>query len=130
MRPERIAGASALIVCAAPAIVHWRDRRGVVAVLAAIVPLAVFLAVDPGGGWRRGYFDGQLLASASGARGGGVGAWWFPLAVVVRRFWPGFPFLIVALVAGAPEPAHPAPALHLRAGPRRALPAGAEMGKP
>jgi len=92
-----IKGPFGLLPLLSAAIVRWRDRRGVLAVLAAIVPLALFLAVDPGGGWRDGYLHDQLLASASGARGGGVGAWWFPLAVVVRRFWPGFPFLIVAL---------------------------------
>jgi len=92
-----IKGPFGLLPLLCVAMVRWRERRAALAVLGAMVPLAVFLAVDPGGEWRTGYLHGQLLASASGGRGAGVGAWWFPLAVVVRRFWPGFPFLIVAL---------------------------------
>jgi len=73
------------------------DRRALLAVAAAVSPLALFLWIDPGGGWRSGYLHGQLLASASGARADGVTAWWFPLRVVAGRFWPGLPFALWGL---------------------------------
>jgi 4-amino-4-deoxy-L-arabinose transferase-like glycosyltransferase len=85
------------LVCVAA--VRLREWRAAAAVGAAIVPVAIFLAVDPGGGWRTGYLEAQLLASVTGGRADGIAAWWFPLAVVARRFWPGFPFLLLALWA-------------------------------
>jgi 4-amino-4-deoxy-L-arabinose transferase-like glycosyltransferase len=92
-----IKGPFGLLPFACVAAMRVRDWRALAAVAAAIAPLVLFLAVDPGGGWRTGYFQAQLLGSAAGGRGDGVGAWWFPLAVVARRFWPGFPFLLVAV---------------------------------
>jgi hypothetical protein len=94
-----IKGPFGLLPLACVGAVRLRDWRAPAAVAAAIVPFALFLAVDPGGGWRSGYFEGQLLASAAGGRGDGVAAWWFPLAVVARRFWPGLPFLLLAVWA-------------------------------
>ena len=92
-----IKGPFGLLPLLCVAIARWRDRRGALAVMAAVLPLALFLAIDPGGGWRSGYLHGQLFASATGARGAGAGAWWFPLAVVGGRFWPGFPFVALAV---------------------------------
>jgi hypothetical protein len=70
--------------------------RGALACLAAIVPAAIFLLHDRAGSgsWWHGYVEQQLLASASGARLDGVVAWWFPLAVIAGRFWPGLPFAV------------------------------------
>ncbi|MBS2024765.1 MAG: hypothetical protein JST92_20405 [Deltaproteobacteria bacterium] len=68
--------------------------RGAIACAAAAVPLALFLWADASlgdGSWAEGYGRGQLLASATGARRDGVTAFWFPLAVVAGRFWPGLP---------------------------------------
>jgi 4-amino-4-deoxy-L-arabinose transferase-like glycosyltransferase len=73
------------------------DRRALLAVVAAALPLALFLGIDPSGGWRSGYLHGQLLASASGARADGVTSWWFPLRVIVGRFWPGLPIALLGL---------------------------------
>jgi 4-amino-4-deoxy-L-arabinose transferase-like glycosyltransferase len=92
-----IKGPFGLLPLACVALTRLRDWRAPAAVAAAIVPVAVFLAVDPAGGWRTGYLQAQLLASAAGTRGDGVAAWWFPLAVIARRFWPGFPFLLLAM---------------------------------
>jgi hypothetical protein len=78
-------------------VVAARRGRGWPALLGAAAPLAIFLALDPAGGWRTAYLQGQLLASATGARGDGVTAWWFPLAVIARRFWPGLPFALYGL---------------------------------
>jgi hypothetical protein len=94
-----VKGPFGLLSLACVAAVRIRDWRALAAVAAAAVPFAVFLAVDPAGGWRGGYLQGQLLASAAGGRADGIAAWWFPLAVVARRFWPGFPFLLVAVWA-------------------------------
>jgi hypothetical protein len=91
-----IKGPFGLLPLACVAVTRVRDWRAAAAVVAATVPLVLFLALDPAGGWRTGYLEAQLLASASGGRADGVAAWWFPLAVVARRFWPGFPFLLLA----------------------------------
>ena len=94
-----IKGPFGLLPLACVAATRVRDWRAPAAVAAAVLPLAVFLTVDPAGGWRSGYLHAQLLASAAGSRGDGVATWWFPLAVVARRFWPGFPFLLLAVWA-------------------------------
>ena len=73
-----------------------RLARGLVALLAAALPLALFLALADAS-WREGYLRDQLLASATGARSDGVTAFWFPLRVVVGRFWPGLPLVLVGL---------------------------------
>lgn len=72
-------------------------RRGFWTLPAAVAPLGLFLLADPAGGWRTHFLFDQLLASATGARADGVAAWWFPLAVVARRFWPGLPFALYGL---------------------------------
>ena len=100
-----IKGPFGLLPIASVAAARLHDRRAAVAVAAAILPLVVFLAIDPAGGWRSGYLQGQLLASAAGHRPDGVTAWWFPLAIVARRFWPGFPFLLLAVWASRRNPA-------------------------
>jgi 4-amino-4-deoxy-L-arabinose transferase-like glycosyltransferase len=82
------------LVCVALA---RRRIPGAVAVLAACIPLAVFLLIDPGSSWRSGYLHPQLLASATGARSDGRTEWWFLLYVVVGRFWPGLPFAVLGL---------------------------------
>jgi 4-amino-4-deoxy-L-arabinose transferase-like glycosyltransferase len=79
------------LVCVALA---RKRAAGAAAVIAACLPLAIFLLVDPGDSWRSGYLHGQLLASASGARTEGHTEWWFLPAVIAGRFWPGLPFLL------------------------------------
>lgn len=74
---------------------------GGVSVLLAIVPLTAFLLWDRtwgDGSWWAGYVQGQLLASASGARTDGTFAWWYPLQTLSQRFWPGFALVVVGLV--------------------------------
>jgi hypothetical protein len=90
-----IKGPYGLLPLACAALARLSNPRLIVASVISVVPLAVFLLIDPGGGWRSGYLHGQLLASATGARSDGVSAWWFLLAVIVRRFWPGLPFAVV-----------------------------------
>ncbi len=70
--------------------------RGALASLVAVVPLAAFLEWDRrhGSSWWNGYLRDQLLASATGQRADGVTRWWFPLAVIAGRFWPGLPFTL------------------------------------
>ncbi len=70
--------------------------RGSLALLAATLPMALFLALA-GTSWRQGYLRDQLFASATGARSDGVTVFWFPLRVVVGRFWPGLPLLAFGL---------------------------------
>ena len=80
----------------------WRRLLlGGLAAALALLPVAAFLAWDAlrgDGSWWVGYGQHQLLASAAGARTDGATAWWFPLATIARRFWPGFPLLLAALV--------------------------------
>jgi hypothetical protein len=83
------------LACAASAKI--RNPKAALAVAGAAVPLALFLFVDPGGGWRENYLYGQLLASASGQRADGIHLWWFPFSVIARRFWPGLPFVLLGL---------------------------------
>jgi 4-amino-4-deoxy-L-arabinose transferase-like glycosyltransferase len=78
-------------------IVKARDWRATAAMVGAVLPLAIFLLVDPSGGWREGYLKGQLLGSASGVRTDGVSSWWYLPAVIAGRFWPGLPFLALGL---------------------------------
>ncbi|HET9450879.1 MAG TPA: glycosyltransferase family 39 protein, partial [Aggregicoccus sp.] len=79
----------------------WRRLlAGGLAAALALLPVAAFLArnhVAGDGSWWEGYGRHQLLASASGARADGALQWWFPLTTIARRFWPGFPLLLVAL---------------------------------
>ena len=73
---------------------------GAAASVAAALPTAALLLLDRfagGGTWWHGYFEAQLAASATGARYDGIGAWWFPLRVVVGRFWPGMVLVPLAL---------------------------------
>ena len=78
------------LACVALAMGPRAWLRGALACVAAVVPLAFFLWSEPS--WQQGYLQAQLVASASGARLDGVLAWWFPLAVIAGRFWPGLPF--------------------------------------
>ena len=89
-----VKGPFGLLPLACICLVKARNWRAIAAALAAVVPLGVFLLVDPSGGWREGYLRHQLLASATGARTDGVSAWWYLLAVIAGRFWPGLPFLV------------------------------------
>lgn len=84
------------IACVALGLGPRAALRGALACTAAVVPLAVFLWLDrrQGGDWWGGYFQQQLLASATGERNDGVTLWWFPLLVIAGRFWPGLPFAI------------------------------------
>jgi 4-amino-4-deoxy-L-arabinose transferase-like glycosyltransferase len=91
-----VKGPFGLLPLACAALTRARDPRATIAVVAAMIPLALFLIVDPGGGWRESYLHGQLLASASGTRGDGISLWWFPFAVIAGRFWPGLPFVLLA----------------------------------
>jgi 4-amino-4-deoxy-L-arabinose transferase-like glycosyltransferase len=92
-----VKGPYGLLPLACVAVARLPDVRLIAAAILAAVPLAVFLLIDPAGGWRSGYLLGQLLASATGARSDGVGAWWFLPAVILRRFWPGLPFAALGL---------------------------------
>jgi hypothetical protein len=92
-----IKGPFGLLPLACAATFRIRDRRATLSVLAATVPLGLFLLLDPGGGWRDGYFREQLLKSAGGARSDGIALWWLPFSVIARRFWPGLPFVLFGL---------------------------------
>jgi hypothetical protein len=92
-----IKGPFGMVPLGAVALARLPRWRGPAAVAAATLPLCLFLVLDPAGGWRDGYLRNQLLASAGGARSDGVILWWFPVSVVVRRFWPGVPFLLLGL---------------------------------
>jgi hypothetical protein len=72
-----------------------RPLKPALAVVLAVAPLALFLAIDPGGGWREHYLRAQLLGSAAGSRTDGLALWWLPFAVIARRFWPGLPFVLL-----------------------------------
>jgi 4-amino-4-deoxy-L-arabinose transferase-like glycosyltransferase len=74
-----------------------RPLKAAVATAAAVLPAAVFVLCDPGGGWREHYWRAQILGSASGMRGGGIALWWFPWAVIAGRFWPGLPFALAGV---------------------------------
>ena len=89
-----VKGPFGLLPLAAFVLVSRLPWRGVLAAGCACLPLAIFLWADPGGGWRDGYLRAQLFASASGARTDGVTSFWFPLAVIAGRFWPGLPFAL------------------------------------
>jgi 4-amino-4-deoxy-L-arabinose transferase-like glycosyltransferase len=89
-----IKGPFGLLPLACVCLVKARNWRAIAAVLAAVVPLGIFLLVDPSGGWREGYLRHQILASATGVRTDGVSAFWHLPAVIARRFWPGLPFLV------------------------------------
>jgi 4-amino-4-deoxy-L-arabinose transferase-like glycosyltransferase len=73
---------------------------GALAVLLAVIPVAAFLVLDNahGGSWYRGYLVAQLTASARGSRQDGVFLWWFPVRVIVGRFWPALLGVFVAVV--------------------------------
>jgi 4-amino-4-deoxy-L-arabinose transferase-like glycosyltransferase len=73
----------------------------------AAVPVAAFLLQDKlwgQGTWWKGYFDVQLLASATGERGDGLEPAWFPFATVAARFWPGLPLVAMGLLRAAGWP--------------------------
>jgi 4-amino-4-deoxy-L-arabinose transferase-like glycosyltransferase len=69
----------------------------------AVLPPLAFLAGDHlwlGGAWWDHYVLGQVVASAAGARRGHLG----PFALLetnLWRFWPGLPFVALALVRAA-----------------------------
>lgn len=80
-----------------------RAVRSAVMFLLACLPLAAFLGWDlgwNGGAWWTGYVKDQLLASALGGRDDGVLAWWYPLASIAGRFWPGLPLVVVGAIFG------------------------------
>jgi 4-amino-4-deoxy-L-arabinose transferase-like glycosyltransferase len=89
---------------------------GVAAVLGAL-PVTGFLLWDHFAGpdqWWAGYVQRQVLASATGARTDGKMFFWFPFYTVSRRFWPGFPLVLLGawvvlrrLRAGRREPGSP-----------------------
>lgn len=66
----------------------------------ALAPAALFFGYDAaalGGSWWRGYVQGQVLASATGARLDGNPSHLGPLRYVAGGFWPGLPFALFAL---------------------------------
>lgn len=99
-----IKGPFGLLPLACVCLVKARDWRATAAVAGAVAPFAVFLLVDPSGGWRGGYLETQILASAAGSRADGLSAWWYLLAVIVGRFWPGLPFLLAGLWRARKDP--------------------------
>lgn len=60
---------------------------GALAMVLSVTPAMLFLRTHPD--WWSGYFEQQLLASASGARADGVLSWYFPLEKLAARYWPG-----------------------------------------
>jgi len=79
----------------------WRPvLRGMLGALLACIPLVAFLLLDRlaiHGGWWDGYLRNQVLASAFGNRPDGSTEWWFPLATIAGRFWPGMALVGVAV---------------------------------
>jgi 4-amino-4-deoxy-L-arabinose transferase-like glycosyltransferase len=76
------------------ACVVMRKPLGLLVAAAATLPALLFLYIDDS--WWRGYVVDQLLASATGARTDGQTAFYLPLRVLVGRFWPGLPLLVLA----------------------------------
>lgn len=96
--------AAALLIAAQGRGAILREPRSwLVAALGTALPPLTFLTFDHfslGGAWWNHYVLGQVLGSALGRRGGYVG----PFALLhtnVGRFWPGLPFVGVALVRAA-----------------------------
>jgi 4-amino-4-deoxy-L-arabinose transferase-like glycosyltransferase len=88
----------------------WVDRSkrmlwlGAITVVVAVLPAAVFLLVDRYLGtatWWDGYLNKQVMASALGGREDGHFNWWFPLASIAGRFWPGLPFVALGAAYAA-----------------------------
>lgn len=86
----------------------WADRSlrpmlyGMGGAAAACLPLMGFLLLDDirwHAGWWDGFFRSQLLSSATGARPDGNKQFWYPLATVAGRFWPGLPFMVLGIGA-------------------------------
>ena len=61
-----IKGPYGLLPLACAALARLSNPRLILASVLSVVPLCVFLLIDPAGGWRSGYLYGQLLASANG----------------------------------------------------------------
>jgi hypothetical protein len=99
-----VKGPFGLLPLACVCLVKARDWRATAAIVGAVTPLAVFLLIDPSGGWREGYLRAQIMASASGDRTDGVSAWWYLVRVTAGRFWPGLPFLLLGLWRARKEP--------------------------
>lgn len=75
-------------------------RRTLVALLFAGLLPALFLLYDQlafDGYWWRGYVQGQLLGSALGVRTDGHTQPFYLLRSLSTRFWPGLPFVLIAL---------------------------------
>ena len=86
--------------------IRWAGAAAGLTALAA-VPVAAFLLSDEvwgQGTWWKGYFDVQLLASATGERFDGLEPPWFPFTTVARRFWPGLPLVALGLLRAAGWP--------------------------
>jgi 4-amino-4-deoxy-L-arabinose transferase-like glycosyltransferase len=88
-----IKGPFGLVPLVAACIVTRRPA-GLLVAAAATLPALVFLSTDDS--WWRGYVVDQLLASATGARTDGQTAFYLPLRVLLGRFWPGLPLLVLA----------------------------------
>lgn len=79
---------------------------------AAALPEAGFLAFQRLAGdatWWTLHVEGQLFASAFGARPTGHFPAWYPFSVVATRFWPGLPLLALGawpVLRGRATPAH------------------------
>jgi 4-amino-4-deoxy-L-arabinose transferase-like glycosyltransferase len=77
----------------------WRPLgRGMAGALLAAIPLFFFLVLDRlalHAGWWDGYLRNQIVGSALGTRPDGSPQWWFPLATIAGRFWPGLVLVLV-----------------------------------
>src|SRR5438874_4859756 len=99
-----IKGPFGLLPLGCVAVTRLPDKRAPIAVVSAVLPFALFIWLDPGGGWRTQYLHDRLLGLAGGSINNGIVMWWFPFSVVARRFWPGFPFLILGLAQAVRNP--------------------------
>jgi 4-amino-4-deoxy-L-arabinose transferase-like glycosyltransferase len=93
---------------------RWTDLRSprawIVTAVAMLLPAAALAAVDHvafGGAWWNGYVRDQLLASLSGARVEGSTSHTYLVRSIAGGFWPGLPFLLVALAGAVFAPRAP-----------------------
>jgi 4-amino-4-deoxy-L-arabinose transferase-like glycosyltransferase len=87
-----------------------RRARALPAALGAALPPLAFLLLDAarGGAWWHGYVRGQVLASMTGARFEGAADHLYLVKSIAGAFWPGLPFLVLAVALALRAPRAPA----------------------